>query len=65
MSGLWSWDPGVLNSSEVVFHLVDLWLCRVSPHFMTKKENTLLSRPLPSGVERPCQLINKTIKDGG
>lgn len=32
---------------------------------MKNKEKILLSRLLPSGVERPHQVINKTIKDGG
>lgn len=35
MSGLWPWDPGVLNSSEVIFHL---WICGCAQFHLLHEE---------------------------
>lgn len=67
MSGLWPWDPGVLHSSSPA----DLWLSIIHQLLhsvnkssllrVTKKKDKLLL--VPSGVERPHQVINETIRD--
>lgn len=58
---------GILESSTALrlYFSCKLWLCPDSLRFTKKKERTLLSRPLPSGVEMPHSVINRTTKDGG
>lgn len=58
---------GTLESSTALrlYFICELWLYPDSLHFVKKKERTLLSRPLSSGVERPHRVINRTTKDGG
>ena len=50
---------------HLLIHSINKSLLPVSLHFKKKKDKNLLSRLVPSDVEKPHQVINKTIKDEG